>query len=329
MTYAPHEYAAGVRRVSLSAIVAGTFITLALMVMFTTLGLAIGMSVFDPAQGDGLGGFGTGSAVYLVITQLISLAAGGYAAAQFVGPVPTMSAALQGAAVWALATLLMAWAAISGGSAVFGASGALLSNAGQATVNAADALIPDDIDLPDISQMADRISVDDLPPEVQQVLNDASITTQRLRTEARETLQDVTSPEERQRAINIVRRTAADVLANPTNAGDRIERAFDNLFQGPNAVLSAEDREEAFDTLARRLGIDPADAEQVVNEIEADFREAADTVRETIDDAKEEAVQAAQAATDAVAQASIWLTIASLLGLAAAAGAAAGGRRDW
>ena len=103
---------AAVRRVSWGSIFVGTVVAMALMVLFATLGLAIGAAAVDPVgEGSPLSGLGVGSGIYLVLTQLISLAIGGYAAARLAGVPRTISSLLHGASVWALATLLLTWAA--------------------------------------------------------------------------------------------------------------------------------------------------------------------------------------------------------------------------
>ena len=94
-----------IRRVSWGAIFAGTVVAMALMVFFSVLGIALGASTIHPMQ---TGGLGLGSAMYLIVTQILSLIAGGLTASRLAG-VPRMTASvLHGAAVWALSTLLLA-----------------------------------------------------------------------------------------------------------------------------------------------------------------------------------------------------------------------------
>ena len=70
---------AAIRRVSWGAIFAGTVVAMALMVFFTTLGLAIGAAAVDPLyESDPLSGMATGSGIYFIATQLIALAVGGF-----------------------------------------------------------------------------------------------------------------------------------------------------------------------------------------------------------------------------------------------------------
>ena len=105
---------APVGRVAWGAIFAGAVIAVALMILFATLGVGIGAGVIDPGSGGMPGsGLGIGSVVYLIVTQLIALGAGGYVAALLSNMPGPITSALHGAAVWAIATVFLAWAAAS------------------------------------------------------------------------------------------------------------------------------------------------------------------------------------------------------------------------
>ena len=115
------------RRVSWGAIFAGAVIAMALMVFFTTLGIGFGAASIDPLYNeDAPGGLGTGSAIYIIVTQLISLAVGGYVASRLAGVPREQSSLIHGGAVWALSTLVLAYLAITGAGAAFGAATTVL-----------------------------------------------------------------------------------------------------------------------------------------------------------------------------------------------------------
>ncbi len=318
-----------VRRVSWGAIFVGTVVAMALMVFFTTLGLAIGATAVDPLYEESpLSGVGVGSGTYIVLTQMIALAAGGYAGARLAGVPRTISSLLHGAAVWALATLLLAWAAIAGGGAIFGAASTMVGNTARGAANVAEAVAPDDFSFPDFSELAAQVSLEDLPPEVQQTLEENNITIAQLRREAQDAFRNVVSQQEQQRALNIVRDALADALRTPGDIGEDVNEAVDSLVTGPDAVFSDEDRQEVLTVLERRLGITPEETEQVVQTVESRIQEAVDQLRQTLNQIQQRALETAQAATSALATTAWWLTIASLLGLAAAVAGALAGRPD-
>lgn len=316
----PHE----TNHSTLTAIIAGTVVALALMVLFTLLGLAIGIASLE-AIGQGLG---IGAAIYIVVTQLISLAAGGFAAARFMSPADTSVAVLAGAAVWALTTLIVAFGGVNAGTSAISSSTSLVAQTAKTTTGAVQAIAPDDISLPDISEIAGSISMSDLPPELQQTFQEAGVTPSQLRTEGREAFRNVISQQEMNRARSLLTATLSDIVKQPDSFSEEVDRMLDQLLEGENAVFNEEDLAEAERALETRLDITPDQASQFVDEVENSFNSAVDTLRQTVSEMEDRLVDAANDVQSAVASAALWLFIASLLGLIAAAGAGLFGRRE-
>lgn len=318
---------AAIRRVSWGAIFAGTVVAMALMVFFTTLGLAIGAAAVDPLyESDPLSGMATGSGIYFIATQLIALAVGGFVGSRLAGVPRTVASLLHGVAVWALATLLLAWAAIAGGGALFGSASTMIGNTARGAANVVQTVVPDDLAFPDFSAIASQISMDALPPEIRQTLEQNNITPAQLRQETREAFRNVVSQQEQQRAIGVLRDALTDALRTPGDIGTDVDQALDRLVAGPDAVFSQEDRQEVLTVLERRLGVTPEQAGQVLQASEARIERAVEDVRRTLDQIQQKALEMAQTAASVLATTAMWLTIASLLGLAAAMGGAAAGR---
>ncbi len=318
-----HSSRPEMRRSTLSAVIVGTIVSLGLMVLFTLLGLAIGVASLE-ALGQGLG---VGAALYIVVTQLISLAAGGFAAARFMAPRDTVAAALAGAAVWALTTLGVAFGGWTTGTSAVSSSMSLIAQTAQTTGNAAQAITPEDLSLPDMSEIAGSISMADLPPEVRQALQEADITPSELRAEAREAFRNVISAQEMARARSILSGTLSDIAAQPGTLSEEVNAALDRLLQGENSVLSEEDITEAENTLQSRLDISDSQAQQIAEAIRTRFEEAVETLRQTVSELQERLVAAVNEVQGAVSSAALWLFVASLLGLGAGAGAGVYGRR--
>lgn len=85
---------------SWSAILKGTFVALAVYVVLRYFGAALGVST-----GDGVleGGF----AVWTVIAQMASIAAGGFVTGFVLGPIRLLDGALAGTFTWAVGVVLM------------------------------------------------------------------------------------------------------------------------------------------------------------------------------------------------------------------------------
>jgi hypothetical protein len=106
-------------RASLAAVVAGGLVAVAVGSLLHLLGLAIGASTVNAVAGASPGA-GTAVLLYgawLMLTMLISMAAGAYVAGRLADTANPMTAGLHGLAVWAAALLLgavMALGAIGG-----------------------------------------------------------------------------------------------------------------------------------------------------------------------------------------------------------------------
>lgn len=123
------------RRISWPAVFAGLVIGLAAQVTFAFLGIGLGASTIDPAQGDTPGkGIAIGGGIYLLITGLISTYIGARIAAYLSGAVRRSDCALHGLLSWGAATLVMALLVTS---AVGGLIGGAMGVVGQAAGGAA------------------------------------------------------------------------------------------------------------------------------------------------------------------------------------------------
>jgi len=101
------DYPGIFRRVSWGAIFAGVFIAVAVQMMLSLLGAAVGLSVISPAQGEGSPeALGTGAAIWWVISTIIALFVGGWVAAHLAGVFRRLDGGLHGLVTWSLATVI-------------------------------------------------------------------------------------------------------------------------------------------------------------------------------------------------------------------------------
>jgi hypothetical protein len=125
------------RRISWGGVFAGLFLVLAIQLLLSMLGFGIGLGMVQPGQGGvpNAGTIGIGAAVWWVVTYLIALVAGGYAAARLAGVGQRFDGLLHGLVTWAFALMVTfyllttAVGGIIGGA--FGVVGGALSSAGQ------------------------------------------------------------------------------------------------------------------------------------------------------------------------------------------------------
>jgi hypothetical protein len=97
-------------RVSWGAIIAGALLAVAVGAMLNILGLAVGATAVDATARDtpSASTFGIGAGIWLLVSNLVGLAAGGYAAARLSGTSDGTDATLHGLGVWAVAFLVSA-----------------------------------------------------------------------------------------------------------------------------------------------------------------------------------------------------------------------------
>ncbi|QXT39239.1 hypothetical protein [Gymnodinialimonas ceratoperidinii] len=325
-------------RTAWGAIIAGSVVGLAVFFMLALLGMGIGLTAIEVDSSNPFGVVPTASPIWLFISQFVALGVGGYVAGRLAGVLHVAGSILHGAAVWGVATLAAAWLAVSAGAGLFNMAGAALNTAGSAISttasgvgDAASAVIPDDVNLPDLA--VSQIGMEDLPDPVAARLRENGITPANFQEEAREAFRAVISRAEQARARRAVLGTATSILQSPTDAGQEISELADTLVGGENAVLNEEDRAEALRVLERRTGLSRQEATAYVDMVEAelddlraDAEEAIAEAQAAFEEAQAQALDAADAAVDAAATAALLAALASLLGLAAAAGGAIAGR---
>ena len=108
-----------ISRISWGAIFAGTVVAFVAQILFTLLGLAIGLTIVEPMTGQApWEGVGIGAGIWWVVTALISLFLGGWTAGRLSGMPLRQDAMLHGVVVWGLITFISVFFAISGVGAV-------------------------------------------------------------------------------------------------------------------------------------------------------------------------------------------------------------------
>ena len=119
-------------RISWGAIVAGSVLALALYLLLTLLGGAIGLSVSDKFEGRHIG---TAAAVWAIVTTAVSLLVGGFIASQLTVGENKVEGALYGLLVWAVVFAMLLWLMASGVRAGFGAMVGVATATGSAAQN--------------------------------------------------------------------------------------------------------------------------------------------------------------------------------------------------
>jgi hypothetical protein len=203
-------------RVSWGGVWSGFLVSLAVSILLGALGLAVGVTVADigPDAGPQTRGLGLGAGIWVFVTLLFSLFAGGMVASHAGAVIERSTAATQGVLVWVLAILATAVLAASGiglgANALVHMTGGVAPEGGSAmlsdlTTGNVDGLRVQVNDPKTASALA---GLTGMPlPEVQRILSDASARLQADRTnparalaEARTALMPITDRLQRQAA---------------------------------------------------------------------------------------------------------------------------------
>lgn len=132
-------------RISWGAIFAGVVIAVAVQLVLGILGAGIGLSMVDPVEGTtpGAAGFGIGAGLFWLITTVVALGAGGYAAARVSGVTERFDALVHGLVVWGVTLILTLYLLTSAVGGIIGGAfrtvGAVAGTAGSAVGTVASA----------------------------------------------------------------------------------------------------------------------------------------------------------------------------------------------
>lgn len=291
-----NSYNASPRKgVSWRAIFAGTVTVLSVLLVLNLIGLAIGLSSIEPTEeSNPLSGLGTGSIIWWVLSNLIALFAGGYVAARVGVSFTNKSGIIQGIMTWALHTLISAWLLTSiVGSIISGVGnliGSVVSSTGQ-------------------------VIGEQVGPAVQNQMEDLDINWEQARNEFRAILEDADK-----RALDPdTLETEANQISAQAQSGENIDEVFERARNRAEQTFEALDREALVNIMVERTDMTRAEAERRVDQITARYENVRTRVNEFLDQAGETANQKAENVAQAVADASLYLAIALILGIIVAA----------
>ena len=155
------RYAKTPTRISWGAIFAGVVLAVAIQLVLGILGTGIGLSLVDPVEGTtpGATGFGIGAGIYWIITTVIALGAGGYAAARVAGVQDRFDGLVHGLVVWGVTLILTLYLLTSAVGGIIGGAfrtvGSVASAAGSG-IGAAAPKVADvaNVDVTDVREQA-------------------------------------------------------------------------------------------------------------------------------------------------------------------------------
>lgn len=302
------------RRISWQAVFAGVVIALVLQLALTLLGVGIGASTISPTeQANPMEGIGTGAAIWVAVTALLGLFAGGWVAARLAGEPRETDGLLHGLLTWGVATLVAFYLVTTTvGSLIGGAvgmAGRLASAAGSGIKEAAPSMLD----------------------TARAQLNLPNIDTSNIRQEAENMLRQTGKPElqpenlrnEAQNAVQGGKDTAAGAAQNPQAADEQFNNAFNRLFSGVSQTANAAtDKDALVNVLVARTNMPRDEARRTVDRWQQTYQQAVAKYEQVKSQAIQQTKEAADTAATGVSRGALWTFLILLL---SAISAAAGG----
>lgn len=270
-------------RISWSAIFAGVVLVIAIEALFGVLGAGVGLGFVNPTAGTtpNASSFGTGAGIWWLLSTVVALIAGSFAAARLAGVPTRFDGILHGLVIWGLALLLTVYL-IS--SAVGGLIGGAFSVIG-GTVSTAGSAISSTVS-------AAGSGAKGVLPQIEQA---TGFNPDVLQQQADDMLQGPTPQD--------------PASMSRTDATKAIGQALPDFLSGGDKSAAAKQR--IVDIVAAQSHISPQDATKRVDDAQARLTSLKD---QTVQKAK----QAADASASAASHASFLAFIGLLVGAVAA-----------
>jgi hypothetical protein len=227
---------AGRERVAWGGIWAGMLIVLGSLLLLTALGVAVGISTVNPGQTDA-GAFGTGAGIWGMLSAAAALFAGGMVSTRLGATRDRTTSFIQGALVWLLSLIVMAYLATSGIRMI--ASGAL-SLAGTATesISTVAASRSADVDLSGtVDDVAARIRD---PRTAERMASLTGLSLSEVQLQLEETAQNVESSSDPQQAAREAQQGLSSLMERAQETGSlgrQVERQAEEV--QPEAAAAA------------------------------------------------------------------------------------------
>ncbi len=301
------------KRISWSAVFAGVLVAIVTQMLLTLLGLGIGLGTIDPVQErNPAEGLGIGSAIWYIISSLLSLFLGGWVAGRLASAPRLFDGVIHGVLTWCLVTLLTIYFLTTTiGSIIGGAGrlvGGLVKTAGSAVASAGPGLgnmVQDQLKANGIN--TENLDLSDLKAEANKLL----------RQTGDPALNPATLERKADRAVDQAGNTAERAASNPQAADDMASGLFSRLFKQGQSTVQQVDREDAVNVVMKRTGKSRAEAEKTVDGWIQTYQQAAVKFEQTKKEAEIQARHAADDAASAASKAAIFGFIGLLIGVVA------------
>ncbi|AUD07572.1 YrzE family protein [Spirosoma pollinicola] len=301
------------KRISWSAVFAGVLVAIVTQMLLTLLGLGIGLGTIDPVEEHNpMAGLGIGSAIWYIVSSLLSLFIGGWVAGRLASTPRLFDGMIHGVLTWCLVTLLTIYFLTTTLGSIIGGVGQLVGGIVKTASSGIAAAAPGIGNAVQNQLQANGIDTDnldlgDLKNEVNSMLRQTGDPALNPNTLARKANQAT------DRAGNAAERAAS----NPQAADDVASNLFSRLFKQGQATVNSVDKEDAVNVLMKRTGKSRAESEQIVDNWINTYKQAAAKFEQTKKEAEVKARHMADDAASAASKAAIYSFFGLLIGVVA------------
>lgn len=301
------------KRISWSAIFAGVLIAIVVQLLLSLLGVGIGLGTIDPVEEQNpTAGLGIGSAIWYIVSSLISLFVGGWVAGRLASTPRLFDGIIHGVLTWCLVTLLTIYFLTTTIGSILGGVGRLVGSVARTAGSAVSAAAPGIGDAVKDQLQANGIDTDKLDlGDVRDEVNTV------LRQTGDPKLNPTTIERKADRAGDQAETAANRAASNPQATGDLASGLFKRLFKQGKSTVDAVDREDAVNVVMKRTGKNRAQAEQTVDNWISTYKQAAVKFEQTKKEAETKARHIADDAASAASKAAIFGFLGLLIGVVA------------
>ena len=287
------------------AILAGVAIALVVSLLLNILGVAIGLAILDPQNGDQARGLGIGGMIWWLVASIIALFVGGWVAGRLAGVPRRLDGAVHGAVTWAVTTLFTIYLITSAVGTIIGGTFRVLGQTAEVAGQVAGPMVQEE----GVPRAADanweRVSM-----EVRQALRatDAPL---------------VQRPQLEQRADQLAdaarQRGEGTAAVSAGQAYQEMMALLLRLSRGSQDQVAQQDRQAAVRLLVTQGQVAQAQAEQRVEQWSTALRGPQETARDTAQEigrrVRESGDEALDVSTAAAFSAFVMLLLTAVAGV--------------
>ena len=308
-------------KVSFRSIIAGVIIAVIVQLLLSLLGMGIGLVSFTPTTDENpFYGFGTGAIIWLILTTVISLFAGGWVSGWLATSTNKIDRILHGLLTWALYTLLSIFLVSSSIGSVLGGIGNVISKTFSSNQNTVYIKDSNDSQSNDSSNNNNMLNINS--QDLESLKNEAMTL---LRQTEKTKLQPENLENKGENLVDDAKDAAENAAKDPSEADAELESVISKLFNNSDEVLSEMDKEAVVNIVANRTNKSKAEAEQIVDNwigsaqsLKGDAKNIVENVKQEVEvvaeEVKEKAEVVSEDVTDSIGKFAIYLFFGLVLG---------------